>query len=136
MPQVKLPPKAVQLLHKPFIAHLATVMPNGSPQVTPVWVDTDGQHILVNTAEGRIKTRNVRRDPRVAISLADPAEPQMGSLYIRGTVVEITTQGADDHISFLARKYTGATSYTRRPGDTRVILKIRPERIAGGAARG
>ena len=133
--ETKLPAKAVELLRKPVLAHIATVMRDGSPQVTPVWVDTDGQYILVNTAEGRVKTRNVKRNPHVALSAVDPASPLAGSLMVRGTVVEITTDGADDHISFLARKYTGAERYSNRSGEVRVILKIRPDSVSGGVTR-
>ena len=133
--ETKLPAKAVELLRKPVLAHIATVMRDGSPQVTPVWVDTDGQYILVNTAEGRVKTRNVKRNPHVALSAVDPASPLAGSLMVRGTVVEITTAGADDHISFLARKYTGAERYNNRRGEVRVILKIRPDSVSGGVTR-
>lgn len=125
--------KAQQLLKKPLIAHLATVMPDGTPQVTPTWVDTDGQNVLVNTAEGRIKTRNVRRMPKVALSVVDPADPFMGSLQVRGEVVEVTTKGADEHIDALAGRYTGADRYQNRlPGEVRVIIKIRPLRVSGG----
>ena len=133
--ETKLPTKAVELLRKPVLAHIATIMRDGSPQVTPVWVDTDGQYILVNTAEGRVKTRNVKRNPHVALSAVDPASPLAGSLMVRGTVVEITTDGADDHISFLARKYTGAERYSNRSGEVRVILKIRPDSVSGGVTR-
>ncbi len=133
--ETKLPAKAVELLRKPVLAHIATVMRDGSPQVTPVWVDTDGQQILVNTAEGRVKTRNLKRNPHVAISMTDPASPQAGSLMVRGTVVEITTDGAEDHISFLARKYTGAERYNNRRAEVRVILRIRPDSISGGVTR-
>ncbi|MSQ21866.1 MAG: PPOX class F420-dependent oxidoreductase [Dehalococcoidia bacterium] len=134
--ETKLPAKAVELLRKPVLAHIATVMQDGSPQVTPVWVDTDGEYILINTAEGRVKTRNVKRNPRVAVSMTDPESPWAGSLWARGTVVEITTAGANDHISFLAKKYTGAERYNFRPGEVRVILKIRPDSISGGVTRG
>ena len=86
-----------KLLESPNFAHLATVMPDGSPQVTPVWVDYDGEHVLVDTAEGRQKPRNLRRDPRVALSVVD-----QGNAYawvaIRGRVVELTHENADEHI--------------------------------------
>ena len=89
----KLPDSAVELLQQPFLAHVGTSMPDGSPQVTPVWVDTDGEHILINTAEGRTKTRNVRRNPNVAVSVVDPENPLAGALQVRGTVVEINHRG-------------------------------------------
>lgn len=130
---VQLSESARALLEGPNFAHLATLMPDGSPQVTPVWVDVDadGTHVLVNTAEGRVKPRNVRRDPRVALSVANQENPyQMVS--IRGRVVEITHEGADAHIDKMAKKYLGQDTYPfRRPGERRVILKIAPEQVAG-----
>lgn len=135
--ETKLPAKAVELLRKPVLGHIATVMRDGSPQVTPVWVDTDGQYILVNTAEGRVKARNLKRNPRVALSVVDPSSPMAGSLVVRGTVVETTKDITKDHISFLAHKYTGVERYTSRsPGEVRVILKIRVDSISGGVTRG
>src|SRR3990172_1956864 len=90
-----------QLLEAPNFVHLATLMKDGSPQVTPVWVDHDGEHILVNTAEGRVKVRNVQRDPRVALSIMS-AENAYQMSTVRGRVVEMTRQGADEHIDKLA----------------------------------
>lgn len=121
------------LLEAPNFVHLATLMRDGSPQVTPVWVDHDGHHILVNTAEGRVKVRNVRRDPRVALSVLSAQNPyQMAT--IRGRVVEMTHQGAAEHIDKLAKKYLGQDRYPfHRPGEQRVILKIEPEHVAGMA---
>lgn len=132
----ELPPQALELLRKPVLAHVATVMKDGSPQVTPVWVDTDGERILINSAEGRIKVRNMRRNPHVAVSVVDPANSYRGSLWVRGTVVEITAQGADDHIDRLALKYTGGRYKNRRPGEGRLTIKIRPDRVGGGIMRG
>jgi PPOX class probable F420-dependent enzyme len=111
--------------------HLATVMPDGSPQVSPVWIDEADGLILVNSAEGRVKTENVRRDPRVAISVHDAKNPYR-MVTVRGTVVEVTHEGAEDHIDALARKYTGAERYRwhdrKHP---RVIIKIQPNSISG-----
>ncbi len=119
------------LLEGQNFGHLATLMPDGSPQVSPVWVDHDGAHVLVNTAEGRVKLRNVRRDPRVAISIANQQNPYQ-MVTIQGRVVEITHEGADEHIDKMAKKYLGQDTYPfRRPGERRVILKIAPEHIAG-----
>ncbi len=119
-----------KLFSGPNFAHLATLMPDGSPQVTPVWVDIDVDRILVNTAEGRVKPRNVRRDPRVAISIHNQDNPY-SSAYIRGRVVEITNEGAEEHIDKLAKKYLGQDSYPyRQPGERRVILVIEPEHVA------
>lgn len=110
--------------------HLATLMPDGSPQVSPVWVGLDGDDIIVNTAEGRLKTRNVRRDPRVAISVADQEDPY-SKVAVRGVVVEITHARADEGIDRFAKKYLGRDSYpNRRPGEQRVILRIRPQHLA------
>jgi len=119
-----------KLLEQPNFGHLATVMPDGSPQVTTVWVDTDGEHILVNTAEGRQKPRNVQRDGRVAIDIYDQSNPYRQAT-IRGKIVEMTTDGADAHADRLAKKYLGQDTYPfRRPGERRVVLKIAPTSIA------
>ncbi len=118
-----------KLFREPNYGHMATLMPDGSPQVSPVWVDIDGNRILVNTAEGRVKPRNVRRDARVAISIYNQDNPY-SSAFIRGRVVEITHEGADEHIDKLARKYLGQDTYPyRQPGDQRVILVIEPEHV-------
>jgi PPOX class probable F420-dependent enzyme len=117
------------LFEKKAFAHVATIMPNGSPQVTPVWFDYDGQYIRINSAKGRQKDRNLRRDPRVALSIQDPDNPYR-FIQIRGKAVEITEAGADDHIDLLAKKYTGAERYpNRRAGEVRVIYKILPENV-------
>ena len=101
-----IPPGLLDLLHRPSPCYLATTMPDGSPQLTQTWVDTDGEHILINTVEGFRKTKNVARDPRVAVSVADPDNP---SRYysVRGRVVEATTDGAAENIEKLAQKYLG-----------------------------
>ncbi len=110
---------------------LATLMKDGSPQVTPVWVDLDGNHILVNSEQKRVKTRNVRRDPRVAVSVQEPGNPYR-YLEVRGRVVEIATEGATAHIDKMAQKYLGQETYPfHQPGDTRVIIRIEPEAAAG-----
>jgi PPOX class probable F420-dependent enzyme len=108
-------PELEQLLKEASYAQIATLMPDGSPQLTQVWVDTDGRHVIVNTVATHQKVRNVRRDPRVAINVHDPPKP-FRVANIRGRVLEITTDGADQHIDLLARKYLGADSYPfRRP---------------------
>ncbi len=118
-----------KLFREPNFAHLATLMPDGSPQVSPVWVEMDGNRILVNTAEGRVKPRNVRRDARVAISIHNQGNPY-SSAFIRGRVVEITHEGADELIDKLAKKYLGQDRYpNRQPGEQRVILVIEPEHV-------
>jgi PPOX class probable F420-dependent enzyme len=114
---------------KPAFAMLATVNADGSPQVTPVWVDYDGTHVLVNTARGRVKAKNLERNPRVAMSIADPDNPYR-YVGIQGRVVEMTEQGADAHIDKMAKKYLNKDTYPfRQPGEVRVIVKIAPEKI-------
>jgi PPOX class probable F420-dependent enzyme len=118
-----------KLLREPAYCQLATVMPNGSPQVTQVWVDTDGEHILINTAVGRQKERNVRRDPRVAVNVVDPANAWRIAM-VRGRVVDVTTAGPDQLIDQLAKKYLNEDTYPfRRPEEVRITLKILPEKI-------
>jgi PPOX class probable F420-dependent enzyme len=121
-----IPDKYRDLFDKPAFGHLATLMPDGSPQVTPVWVEYDGKHLRINSALGRVKDKNMRRDARVAISLQDPANPYR-YLEVRGRVVEITQDGADAHIDKLTQKYLGQPTYPyRQPSETRVIYKIEP----------
>jgi len=125
----RLPETAQKLFREPNFAHLATLMPDGSPQVTPVWVDYDGRHILVNTAEGRQKPRNIRRDPRVAIDIISREDPYR-MVTVRGRVVEVSNEGADEHIDKLAKKYLGQDKYPfRAPGERRVIFRIEPENV-------
>ena len=125
-----IPEKYADLLTKPAFANLATVMPDGSPQVTPVWVDFDGSHILFNSALGRVKDKNIRRDPRVSVAIQDPANPYR-YLEIRGRVVEITEKGADEHINKLSQKYLGKPVYPfRQPGEVRVLYRIEPEHVS------
>ncbi len=123
----KIPEQYLDLFKKKTFAHLATLMPDGSPQVTPVWCDYDGTHVRVNSAKGRIKDRNMRRDPRVALSLQDPDNPYR-YLEVKGRIVAITEDGADAHIDSLAKKYIGQDKYPNRsPGEVRVLYKIAPE---------
>src|SRR2546426_2771595 len=124
-----IPDQYKDLFSKPAFANLATLMPDGSPQVSPVWCDFDGTHILVNSAKGRVKDKNMRRDKRVALSIMDP-ENAYRHLAVRGEVVEITEQGADAHIDKLAKKYLGKDKYPfRGSGEVRVIYKIRPNKV-------
>ena len=124
-----IPEKYLDILQKKSFAQLATLMPDGSPQVSPVWVDYDGKQIVINTAKGRVKDRNMRRDPRVGIDLVDPDNPYR-HLSIRGHVIEITEKGADEHIDKMAKKYIGQDRYPNRGnGEVRVIFKIEPERV-------
>lgn len=113
-----IPEKFVDLFQRKAFAQLATVMPDGSPQVTPVWCDWDGTHIQINTAKGRVKDKNMHRQPRVALSIMDPDNPYR-YLQVRGRVAEITEVGADQHIDSLAKKYLGKDTYPfRRPEES------------------
>ena len=126
----KIPEPFKDLFAKVAYANLATVMPDGSPQVTPVWFDYDGDCLRINSAKGRIKDKNMRRDKRVALSIQDP-DNAYRYLAVRGNVEEITEEGADAHIDSLAKKYLGKDKYPfRGPGEVRVIYKIRPEKIS------
>jgi PPOX class probable F420-dependent enzyme len=122
----KLTEQDIELLNEVQIANVATVMPDGTPQVTPVWVDTDGEAVLFNTAKGRVKFRNLEQNPRVAISVVDKAD-QYRTVVIHGTATFIE-EGADAHIDKLAKKYLGADSYPfRKSTETRVIVRVVPE---------
>jgi PPOX class probable F420-dependent enzyme len=117
------------LTSKAAFANVATLNVDGSPQVTPVWIDFDGTHLLVNTAKGRVKARNFEREPRVALSIADPDNPYR-YLGVQGRVVEMTETGGDAHIDKMAKKYLGKDSYPgRTPGEVRMIVKISPEKV-------
>jgi PPOX class probable F420-dependent enzyme len=125
-----IPEKFKDLLDKKAFANLATLMPDGRPQVTPVWFDSDGSHIIVNSAKGRVKDRNMRRDPRVSVAISDPDNPYR-HIQVMGRVADITETGADAHIDKLAKKYLGADKYPyRQPGEVRVMYKIEPERVS------
>ena len=132
-----IPAKYHDLLTTRAFANLATIMDDGAPQVTPVWFDLEGDldgnlggyYVRVNSAQGRVKDRNMRARPYVALSIVDPHNPYR-YLQIRGPVVEITTEGADAHIDALAEKYTGAgRRFNHQPGEVRVIYKIKPEHV-------
>lgn len=117
------------LTNKQAFAHIATLNADGSPQVTPVWVDFDGTHVVVNTARGRIKTRNLEREPRVALSISDPENPYR-YIGIQGRVIAMTESGGDAHIDKMAKKYLGKDSYPfRAPGERRVVVTIVPEKV-------
>lgn len=122
-----IPEKYLDLFQKKSFGQLATLMPDGTPQVSPVWVDYDGKHILINTAKDRVKDKNMRRDPRVGLDIMDPDNPYR-HLSVRGRVVGSTEQGADAHIDKMAKKYLGQDKYPyRSPGEVRVIYKIDPK---------
>jgi PPOX class probable F420-dependent enzyme len=126
----KIPEEFKDLFGKVAYANIATVMPDGSPQVTPVWFDYDGNYLRVNSAKGRVKDNNMRRNKNVALSIQDP-DNAYRYLAVRGKVDEITEEGADAHIDSLAKKYLGKDKYPfRGPGEVRVIYKIRPEKVS------
>lgn len=126
----KIPEPFKDIFGKVAYANLATVMSDGSPQVTPVWFDFDGECLRINSAKGRIKDKNMRRNKRVAVSIQDP-DNAYRYLAVRGNVEEITEEGADAHIDSLAKKYLVKDKYPfRGPGEVRVIYKIRPEKVS------
>jgi PPOX class probable F420-dependent enzyme len=127
----EIPKEYAYLFEKAAFANLVTLMPDGSPQVSPVWIDRQDRCLLINSARGRLKDRNMRRDPRVALSVMDPDNPYR-YLEIRGRVVEITEQGADLHIDRMAQKYLGQEKYPyRQPGEVRVLYRVEPEHVSG-----
>jgi PPOX class probable F420-dependent enzyme len=133
MPAQVIPESHVDLFKKKAFANLATLMPSGQPQVTPVWVDYDGRHVLINTAEGRQKDKNLQRDKRVALSILDPDNPYK-YLEVRGQVVERTHNGADQHIDAMAKKYLGKEKYPfRQPNEVRVVYHIEPQHVTSMA---
>ena len=120
----KLSEKQIELLRKPNLAIVATIRPDGTPQLTPTWVDTDGEHVLVNTAEGRSKPRNLRRDPRVTVTVVDSDDPY-DWVSVTGTA-ELTHDGAEEHIHHLSRKYRGQ-EYDSPKEPQRILVRISPE---------
>jgi PPOX class probable F420-dependent enzyme len=126
----KIPENFVDLFQKRALGSLATLMADGSPQVTPVWIDLEDGRVVVNSAKGRAKDRNMRRDPRVSIAIVDPDNPYR-YLEIRGRVVEITEKGADSHIDRMAKKYLGVDSYPhRKASEVRVRYIIEPQHFS------
>lgn len=128
-----LTPGMIRLIKEPSFAQIATLNRDGSPHLTEVWIDTDGTHLLVNVADTRQKTKNVQRDPRVAVHVIDPTNAYR-LVSVNGRVVEVTPDGADEHIDQLAKKYLGQDRYPwRNPAEQRLILKILPEKVRTGA---
>ena len=129
MSQVTITPEIAKLFQGKNFVSFSTLMKDGSPHVAPVWVDIDGNTILINTAVGRVKEKNVKRDNRVALSIFDHQNPY-DMVAIRGKVIELTTDGADEHIDKLAKKYFGLDKYPyHSPDEKRIIVKIKPEKI-------
>lgn len=118
------------LFEKKAFAHVATLMPEGTPQVTPVWVDYDGEYVRFNTVRGRQKERNLARDSRVGLSIIDPEDPYR-YLSVRGEVERMTEEGAVEHIDSLARRYLDVDEYPYYEQDSgdRVMVEIRPEQV-------
>ena len=122
-------PDVRKLLEDKNLAFVSTLMKDGAPQITPVWIDVEGDLIIINTAEGRTKQKNLLRDPRIAISVVNKDNPY-DMITIRGRVIEHTSQGADLHIDKMAKKYLGVDKYPfARPGEKRILLKIRSEKV-------
>ncbi len=122
----KLTDKQAELLLDPNLAVVATIRPDGTPQLTPTWVDWDGEHVLINTAEGRSKPRYLRRDPRVSVLVLDP-DDRYNWVSITGTA-ELTHDGAEEHIHKLSHKYNGR-DYPNPKDPQRILVKITPERV-------
>jgi PPOX class probable F420-dependent enzyme len=131
MSNTKVPASFMDIMTKKIaFAHLATLMPDGTPQVTPVWFDMDGDKIRVNTARGRVKDRNMQKNAAVALSVIDPDNPYR-HIAIRGRIANITERGADAHIDSLAKKYLNKDKYPfARPGEVRVIYEIEPTSVS------
>ena len=126
---VEMEPQAEKLFKDKNLVFIATIMKDGSPQLSPVWANYDNGHILVNTAEGRVKHKNVLRDPRVAISVVSQNNP-LDMTTIRGKVIEIVPDYDYVHINKLTKKYMGVENYPfRQAGEKRIVLKIKPEKV-------
>lgn len=129
MAQSTLNQHAKAILAQPVFVHLAVVQSDGTPHSTPVWVDIEGDDVIVNTALGRSKARSIHKDSIVALSLLDPKNPYQ-AIAFQGRVIDVTEEGADAHIDFLAKKYLGVETYpNRQPGERRIKIVIRPEKI-------
>ncbi|RNI22853.1 PPOX class F420-dependent oxidoreductase [Flexivirga caeni] len=124
-----LPENVIELLRTPALCYVATVMPDGSPQLTQTWVDTDGRHVVINIVDGMQKAKNLARDPHVAVAVSDPRTPAAFA-QIRGRVVTMTTEGGIDSINALAHKYTGKP-YAWYGGreQARLVVTIEADRI-------
>jgi len=124
----KLTEQAKQLIDGKNFASVATLMPDGSPQVAPVWVDREGDTVVINATVNRQRYRNLKRDPRVALCVFDQNNPY-SKVLIRGKVMEITKAGAEEHIDKLSMKYNGAKYPWHKADDARVIIRIKPEHV-------
>lgn len=125
----QIPEAYSDLLERPITVSLATLLPSGQPQVTPVWVDYDGTDIIVNTVKNRRKFKDMQANPRVTVLAVDPENPYR-YMEVRGRVVRMSEQGADENIDKLAKKYLGVDQYPfRAPGEQRVMCTIEPEHV-------
>jgi len=128
---VTLTDKQKQLITDKNFGHVATINRDGSPQVSPVWIELDGNYLVINSEMKRRKVRNIQRDPRVAVSIQN-AEKPYEYIEIRGKAVEVTDEGGFEGIDRLGKKYLGVDKYpNNRPGDVRVVIRIEPEHVAG-----
>ena len=128
---MQLPENVLELLRQPSTCYLATIMADGSPQLTQTWVDTDGEHVIINTVETHLKLKNIKRDPRIAVAIAAPDNPSR-YVQVRGRVINITTEGAVEHIEQLSQKYLGKPyPWFGGRDQVRVILVIEADRISG-----
>ncbi|MFN8488497.1 MAG: PPOX class F420-dependent oxidoreductase [Caldilineaceae bacterium] len=128
---MKLPENLLELLRQPSTCYLATSMADGSPQLTQTWVDTDGDHVIINTVQTHLKVKNIKRDPRVAVAISAPDNPSR-YFQIRGRVINLTTEGGAEHIEKLAQKYLGKPyPWFGGRDQVRVILTIEADRISG-----
>ncbi len=127
---IKLPEELLALLRKPSLCYIATTMADGSPQMTQTWVDTDGEHVIINSVQGYVKLKNIARDPRVAVAISAPSNPSR-SFQVRGRVINVTTEGAVEHIEMLSQKYHGKPYpwYGGRQ-QVRVIIAIAPDKVS------
>jgi PPOX class probable F420-dependent enzyme len=127
---VKLPEDLLALMREPSTCYLATSMADGSPQLTQTWVDTDGEHVLINSVQGHLKVRNIERDPRVAVAVSDPNKPSR-YFQVRGRVLDVTADGAAEHIEKLAQRYLGGPYpwYGGRD-QTRLLITIEAGQIS------
>ena len=128
----RIPDEFTDLFERRAFAHLATLMPDGTPHITPVWIDYDGEHLLVNTPRGTVKDRNMEARPQVAVSIQDPQNPYR-YLAVRGEVVLSTEEGAQSHMDRLALRYTGQETYRGPSNQVRRIHRIAPVNVVGQA---
>ena len=128
---MKLTEDVLELLRIPSTCYVATTMADGSPQLTQTWIDTDGEHVIINSVQGFLKVRNVQRDPRVAVAVSDPDNPRR-YFQVRGRVVDVTAEGGAEHIEKLSQKYLGGPyPWFGGRDQVRVIITIEPEKISG-----